>query len=124
MIEQKRKNNAYRSLYPFIVIRAGHAGDAGGIFRDIIARGELIPGLEPFEFAVEVKHQRVVDRPQVQLALKQNEGYPALLFVTSGRFTAGVYEEKLKPENRLRLRLMEGVALGKLIQDYFRRTNF
>jgi hypothetical protein len=33
MIEQKRKNNAYRSLYPFIVIRAGHAGDAGGIFR-------------------------------------------------------------------------------------------
>jgi hypothetical protein len=40
--------------------------------RDIIARGELIPGQEPIQMAVEVKHQRTVDRPQVQAALWQN----------------------------------------------------
>ena len=42
----------------------------------------LIPGEEPIEMAVEVKHRAVVDRPQVQLALYQNRAYPALLFVT------------------------------------------
>ncbi|GAG01311.1 unnamed protein product, partial [marine sediment metagenome] len=40
--------------------------------RDIIARGELIPGLEPITMAVEVKHKELVDRPEVQLALRQN----------------------------------------------------
>src|SRR5437588_4337826 len=57
--------------------------------RDLLARGILVPGEEPVEMAVEVKHRRVVDRPQVQMALYQNRAYPALLFVTSGRFTAG-----------------------------------
>lgn len=34
--------------------------------RDIIARGELIPGIEPLTIAVEVKHRRTVARPEVQ----------------------------------------------------------
>ncbi|MFL6236440.1 MAG: hypothetical protein ACJ76N_25140 [Thermoanaerobaculia bacterium] len=57
--------------------------------RDIVARGELIPGQEPLEMAVEVKHRPVVGRPEVQKALWQNRAYPALLFVTLGRFTGG-----------------------------------
>lgn len=88
--------------------------------RDLIARGVLIPGEEEIEMAVEVKHKSVVDRPEVELALYQNRGYPALLFVTSGRFTAGVFEEKALKENRFRLFLKDGVALSDLATRYFR----
>jgi len=84
--------------------------------RDIIARGELIPGEEPISMAVEVKHRPVVGRPEVQTALWQNRHYPALLFATSGRFSAGVLDEKALPENRLRLILKDGVALGDMIR--------
>lgn len=66
--------------------------------RDLIARGVLIPGEEPIEMAVEVKHRPLVDRPLVELALHQNQNYPALLFVTSGRFTAGVLEERMEQQ--------------------------
>jgi len=86
--------------------------------RDIVARGQLIPGQEPIQLAVEVKHKAVVDRPEVQAALWQNRRYPALLFVTSGRFTSGVIREQQLPENKLRLFLKDGVALGDLIRDY------
>ncbi len=86
--------------------------------RDIIARGELIPGQEPLTIAVEVKHKRLVDRPEVETALWQNRAFPALLFATSGRFTAGVIEEKNLPENQLRLFLKDGVALGDMLKDY------
>ena len=86
--------------------------------RDIVARGELIPGQEPITMAVEVKHRKVVDRPEVQKALWQNREYPALLFITSGRFTSGVIEEKSLSENRLRLFLKDGEALGDMIRDY------
>jgi hypothetical protein len=86
--------------------------------RDIVARGELVKGQEPMEMAIEVKHQKVVDRPQVEAALWQNKSYPALLFVTSGRFTAGVLQEKANPLNRLRLFLKDGEALGDMIRDY------
>lgn len=86
--------------------------------RDIIARGELIPGLEPLTLAVEVKHKKVVGRPDLDKALWANKQFPALLFVTSGRFTAGVIEEKRKPENQMRLFLKDGVALGDMIRDY------
>ena len=86
--------------------------------RDIIVRGELIPGEEPLTMAVEVKHKRVVDRPQVQAAIYQNRGFPALMFVTSGRFTAGVLREKALAENKLRLFLKDGDALGDLIRNY------
>ena len=87
--------------------------------RDLIARGTLIPGEEPLEMAVEVKHRRVVDRPEVQLALYQNRAYPALVFVTSGRFTAGVFKEKLICENRHRLFLKDGVAVGDMVRAHF-----
>lgn len=88
--------------------------------RDLIARGTLIPNEEPIEMAVEVKHRKVVDRPEVQLALYQNRAYPALLFVTSGRFTAGVFEEKTREENRFRLFLKDGLAVGDLVRIHFR----
>jgi hypothetical protein len=88
--------------------------------RDLIARGTLIPNEEPIEMAVEVKHRRVVDRPEVQLALYQNRAYPALLFVTSGRFTAGVFDEKTREENRFRLFLKDGLAIGDLVRTHFR----
>ena len=55
--------------------------------RDVVARGELIPGQEPITLAVEVKHRAVVNRPEIEKALWQNRQFPALLFVTSGRFT-------------------------------------
>lgn len=86
--------------------------------RDILARGELIPGEEPVTIAVEVKHRPIIGRPEVQRALWQNRDYPALLFVTSGRFTAGVLKEKALAENRLRLVLKDGVALTEMIRAY------
>lgn len=87
--------------------------------RDLIARGTLIPDEEPLEMAVEVKHRGVVDRPEVQLALYQNRAYPALVFVTSGRFTAGVFKEKLIGDNRHRLFLKDGVAVGDMVRLHF-----
>ena len=87
--------------------------------RDLIARGSLIPDEEPVEMAVEVKHRKVVDRPEVQLALYQNRAYPALVFVTSGRFTAGVFKEKLLPDNCHRLLLKDGIAVGDMVRDHF-----
>ena len=84
--------------------------------RDIIARGELIPGFEPLTVAVEVKHRSVVNRPEVQKALWQNRQLPALLYVTSGRFSAGVTDERNLSENRLRLHLWDGITLLRLIE--------
>jgi hypothetical protein len=84
--------------------------------RDIIARGELIPGFEPLTIAVEVKHRSIVDRPDVQKALWQNRQFPALLFVTSGRFSSGVTDERNQAENRLRLHLWDGITLLRLIE--------
>ena len=69
--------------------------------------------------AVEVKHRKLVDRPEVQLALYQNRAYPALVFVTSGRFTAGVFKEKLLPDNCHRLLLKDGIAVGDMVRDHF-----
>lgn len=86
--------------------------------RDVIARGQLIPGVEPVTFAVEVKHKALVGRPEVQMALQQNAHFPALLFVTSGRFTSGVFSEARLNENIFRLHLWDGVAIGDLIRKY------
>jgi hypothetical protein len=86
--------------------------------RDIVARGELIPGHEPMLLAVEVKHRRIVDRPELDKALWQNRHFPALMFVTSGRFTSGVLKEKKSPENRFRLFLKDGDALDDLIRTH------
>ena len=86
--------------------------------RDILARGHLIPGQEPITIAVEVKHKDVVYRPDVELALHQNKEFPALMFATSGKFSAGVLEESALPENQLRLFLKDGVAIGDLMTNY------
>jgi HJR/Mrr/RecB family endonuclease len=86
--------------------------------RDIIARGQLIPGFEPLTIAVEVKHRPVVYRPDVQMALQQNRQFPALLFVTSGRFSAGVIREARQPENKMRLFLQDGVAIREILRTF------
>jgi hypothetical protein len=91
--------------------------------RDLIARGVLIPGEEPIQMAVEVKHRRIVDRPELQLALYQNRCYPALIFAASGRFTAGVFEEKAIRENHFRLFLKDGVAIGEMVRVHFGLRN-
>ncbi len=86
--------------------------------RDIVARGELIPGMEPITVAIEVKHRNFVDRPEVQKAIHQNRMFPALLFVTSGRFSAGVLRESQLRENRLRLFLKDGMAVRELLKRF------
>ncbi len=85
--------------------------------RDILARGELIPG-EPAVLAVEVKHRDVVCIDEVRSRLYANREFPALLFATSGRFSAGVVREKTMPENFLRLMLKDGQALSDWVRAY------
>ncbi|MEK6285023.1 MAG: restriction endonuclease [Acidobacteriota bacterium] len=88
--------------------------------RDIIAKGELFPG-EPSVLAIEAKHMPVVPISELRAALWANREFPALLFVTSGRFSAGVYREKRDHNNVLRLYLKDGVALDQWIRMYARR---
>ncbi len=78
--------------------------------RDIIARGELIPG-EPAAFAVEVKHKGVVGVSDLRSTLYANGHFPLVMLATSGSFSAGVVQEKQKPENFFRLLLKDGQAL-------------
>ena len=85
--------------------------------RDIIARGELVPG-EVCVVAVEVKHRRVVKVPEIRSHLQANSQFPMLLVATSGRFTAGVVREKMKPENFLRLHLRDQAAISSWIAAY------
>jgi hypothetical protein len=85
--------------------------------RDLLARGELIPG-EPTVLAIEVKHKGVVGVDEVASRLYRNKEFPTLMFATSGRFSAGVIREKKKPENFLRLFLKDGVALRQWIAEY------
>ena len=86
--------------------------------RDILARCPLIPGREVMTIAVEVKHRPVIDRPTIQMSLHQNRRFPALMFVTSGRFTSGVIKEAASHENRMRLYLKDGVAIRDMISAY------
>lgn len=88
------------------------SGDGG---RDIIARGELIPG-EPMTIAVEVKKKPTVGVGDVRSALYANRNYPGLMIATAGNFSAGVIKEKR--ENSLRLFLKDGVALRQWIDLY------
>ena len=85
--------------------------------RDIIARGELLPG-EPMLLAVEVKQKPVVGIADVQRALRANEDFPALLVATAGRFSAGVVREKARVRNEDRLFLKDGIALSQWIAAY------
>jgi len=90
------------------------AGDGG---RDIIARGELMPG-EPVQFAVEVKQKAVVGLSDVRDALRANEDYPALMVATAGRFSSGVVSEKARSRNHFRLFLKDGLALSRWLSAY------
>ena len=86
--------------------------------RDIIGRMR-IPELDEFiTVAIEVKHRQIVDRPLIQTALYQNSQFPALMVVTSGRFTSGVIKEMNKSQNTMRLFLKDGVAIRDMINKY------
>lgn len=90
--------------------------------RDVIARGELIPG-EPTLLAVEVKHRKTVPISELRQALWANRHFPALLFVTSGKFSAGVYRERNRSDGRMRLLLKDGYALKQWIDQYVKRNS-
>jgi hypothetical protein len=100
-----------RGLQVYVTPRSNDGG------RDIIARGELIPG-EPALLAVEVKQKPVVGLADVQRALRANEDFPALMVATAGRFSAGVIKEKNRDRNYLRLYLKDGIALTQWIESY------
>lgn len=87
--------------------------------RDIIARGELVPG-EPIEIAIEVKQKEHVGIGDLREALYANRHFPALMVATAGRFSAGVVSESCQPNNRMRLLLKDGVALSQWIDLYHR----
>lgn len=89
--------------------------------RDVIARGELIPG-EPTLIAVEVKHKKVVPVSDIRDAMWANRHFPALMFVTSGRLSAGVYRERMEKEGMLRLFLKDGRGLEQWIDQYVKRN--
>jgi hypothetical protein len=84
--------------------------------RDIIGRYTI--GNEIFDVAIEVKHRKVLGSPEVATFLKQNEIFPSLFLVTSGRFSAGALQDSLRPENKMRLKLYDGVAINSLIKSY------
>jgi hypothetical protein len=90
------------------------SGDGG---RDIVARGELVPG-EPTTIAIEVKQKDVVSLGDVRAALQANAEFPCLMIATAGRFSAGVTQERRREGNRLRLFLKDGVALAQWIDAY------
>jgi hypothetical protein len=96
-------------------------GHDGG--RDVIARGELIPG-EPTLLSVEVKQKPTVGIYDVQRALRANEDQPALLVATAGRFSGGVIREKSRERNQYRLFLKDGIALRQWIDSYGRRNQW
>jgi len=85
--------------------------------RDILARGELVPG-EPTTLAVEVKQMAVVGVDEIRSALYANRKFPIVLMATAGRFSAGVLRERGHEDNRLRLLLKDGVALSQWISAY------
>lgn len=88
--------------------------------RDIIARGELIPG-EPTVLAVEVKKKPVVGIADLRQTLHANREFPAVLLATSGRFSAGVITEARTPDTRYRLLLKDGLALKQWIDLYYQK---
>lgn len=85
--------------------------------RDIVARGEIVPGF-PILMAVEVKKKNTVNIDDVRNALYANRNYPKIMIVTSGRFSAGVYRCKRTEENIFRLDLKDGIAVSQLIHGY------
>lgn len=85
--------------------------------RDIIARGELIPG-EPTILAVEVKNRGVVGTPDIHRAWAANRDFPLVMIATAGRFSAGVIREKRRSDVYHRLWLKDGSGLSQWIAQY------
>ncbi len=83
--------------------------------RDIIARGELVPG-EPSIIAVEVKQKSTVGIKDICDALYANQDFPLIMVATSGRFSAGVIDEKKRNRNFYRLMLKDGLALSQWLK--------
>ena len=92
------------------------SGDGG---RDVVARGELVPG-EPTYLAVEVKHKKVVGPRDVRDALFANRYFPLVMLATSGRFSSGVLRIKREQDTFHRLVLADGRALRQWIDEYTR----
>jgi hypothetical protein len=67
---------------------------------------------------VEVKHKAVVPVGDLREALWANQHYPMLLLATSGRFSAGVIEERNTSNATCRVILKDGVALKQWIDAY------
>lgn len=99
------------------IVLTPRAHDGG---RDVIARGELIPG-EPMTIAVEVKQKDIVGIEDLRNTRYANEDFPAVLLATSGEFSAGVIRERERERNQLRLVLKNGLALRQWIDEYARR---
>lgn len=87
--------------------------------RDIVARGELVPG-EPTLLAVEVKQKEVVGIADTQRFIQANQDFPVLMLATAGRFSGGVVREKNRNRNSLRLILKDGVALNQWLNSTWR----
>ena len=64
-----------------------------------------------------MKHKGVVGLDDIRSRVHANREFPALMFATSGRFSAGVLREKEKPDNFVRLWLRDGTALGSWIKE-------
>ena len=100
-----------RGLEVYVTSRTADGG------RDVIARGELIPG-EPSILAVEVKHKEVVNLFDARNALWANRQFPLVMLATSGRFSGGVIRERNTPDNQFRLLLKDRVALTQWLNQY------
>jgi hypothetical protein len=96
------------------VAQTRRSGDGG---RDVIVRGELLPGI-PATAAIEVTSSRRVRRDKVSRALWDNRHYPLTLVVTSGTFSAGVLSERDSVENAMRLHLGEEMMLHDWVGRY------
>ncbi len=55
-------------------------------------------------------------------AMWANRHFPALMFVTSGRLSAGIYRERIEKEGMLRLFLKDGRGLEQWIDQYVQRN--
>jgi hypothetical protein len=96
----------------FQVLHTKYTRDGG---RDLICRGELLPGILA-EMAVEVTHRKVVGIDKLSHTLYRNKNFPLIMLVTSGRFSSGLLMEAGKPENSMRLLLRDGQSLRSWIK--------
>ncbi|HEV2553233.1 MAG TPA: restriction endonuclease [Bosea sp. (in: a-proteobacteria)] len=94
------------------IIRTKKTRDGG---RDIIALGEIIPGIES-QLAIEITHRKVVGIDKFAQSAYKNKDFPLFMLVTSGRFSSGIIREVNKPENKLRMIIRDGVSTKSWIR--------